>query len=255
MIQKSKQFHPVRIISTAIDTNHSACRGRAPFRPSTSLNLPRFRDVDARDKRGHDEAMVGVAGIRWNLWRDTTGVSAVEFALILPVMLLLFFGLFEVSTAVAVKRKVSIVTQTVSDLVSRYESVKDVDVSNVFLIANTILTPYSSQELKTRVSEIYIDPVDGAGRVQWSRGNAPHAQGRAVQIPTALIAKDSKGKVIANQYLIFSEVEYKYKPTVGDLLGSFTMKDQTFTRPRLSVCVLLNPVSKSDQCPTSVKQS
>ncbi|MCK7475300.1 MAG: hypothetical protein MZV49_21505 [Rhodopseudomonas palustris] len=46
-----------------------------------------------------------------------------------------------------------------------------------------------------------------------------------------------------------------YKPTVGYLLGSLTMKDQTFTRPRLSVCVLLNPVSKSDLCPTTVKQS
>ena len=190
-----------------------------------------------------------------NLWHDTRGVGAVEFALILPLMLLMFFGMFEVSTAVAVKRKVSVVAQTVSDLISRYESVKDVDVTNVFTIGKTILTPYSSVELKARVSEIYIDPADGAARVQWSKGDTPYANGYAVQVPSALIAKDSTGKVIANQYLIFSEIEYLYKPTVGYLLGSFTMKDQTFTRPRLSVCVLLNPVSKSDLCPTTVKQS
>lgn len=190
-----------------------------------------------------------------NLWHDTRGVGAVEFALILPLMLLMFFGMFEVTTGIAVKRKVSVVAQTVSDLISRYESVKDVDVTNVFTIGKTILTPYSSVELKARVSEIYIDPADGAARVQWSKGDTPYANGYAVQVPSALIAKDSAGKVIANQYLIFSEIEYLYKPTVGYLLGSLTMKDQTFTRPRLSVCVLLNPVSKSDLCPTTVKQS
>ncbi|PYF01732.1 Flp pilus assembly protein TadG [Rhodopseudomonas faecalis] len=193
--------------------------------------------------------------VKLGFWRDTTGIGAVEFALILPLMLLLFFGVVEASTGVAVKRKLSVVTQSVSDLISRFETVTDVDVNNVFMIGDTIMTPYSTLELKARVSEVYVDPADGAGRVQWSRGDAPHAQGFAVQVPSALIARDSKGKVAANQYLIFSEVEYDYKPTVGYVFGTIKMQDRTFTRPRLSVCVLLNPQSKSDPCPTTVRPS
>jgi hypothetical protein len=53
------------LIPTVIDTNLSARHGRAPSRPSTSLILQRFQDVDARDKRGHDESMAGAAGIIW----------------------------------------------------------------------------------------------------------------------------------------------------------------------------------------------
>jgi Flp pilus assembly protein TadG len=49
------------------------------------------------------------------LRRREDGVSAVEFALILPVMLILFFGCVEVGDALTIDRKVAHVASTLSE--------------------------------------------------------------------------------------------------------------------------------------------
>jgi len=50
---------------------------------------------------------------------DTRGMVAVEFVLTLALMLRIFFGTIQISTAVAVDRKVSITARTLSDLISQ----------------------------------------------------------------------------------------------------------------------------------------
>ena len=53
---------------------------------------------------------------------DKRGVAAVEFAVIVPVMLVLFFGMVEFSSGVAVDRKVTLMARTLSDLTSQNTS-------------------------------------------------------------------------------------------------------------------------------------
>ena len=45
------------------------------------------------------------------LARDNRGNSAIEFAMIVPLMLVMFFGIIEFSSAVAVDRKISLVSR------------------------------------------------------------------------------------------------------------------------------------------------
>ena len=54
-----------------------------------------------------------------NLWHDRSGIAATEFAVIVPVMMVMFFGTVEISTGVAVDRKVTLISRTLSDLVSQ----------------------------------------------------------------------------------------------------------------------------------------
>jgi len=197
--------------------------------------------------------MSGVRAACARLMRDTGGLSAVEFALIVPLMLVMFFGVIEISAGFAIQRKVAMVTQTTSDLVSRYKSVTDVDISGVFTIANAILTPYESESMKAKVTAVYINPATGNACAQWSRAvnDTKYDDNAIVTVPADLIAKDASNKIVANQYLIFSEVKYVYKPTIGYLLAKsgITIGDQTYTRPRLSTCVMLNPRA-TDNCST-----
>jgi Flp pilus assembly protein TadG len=185
------------------------------------------------------------------LARDNRGNAAVEFSVIVPLMLVMFFGTIEFSSAVAVDRKISMLTQALSDLTSRYTTVNDTDMTNFGIIGDAMLTPYSSTPLKATITEIYIDPSTGVARAQWSKGDVPRGTGTTVPVPANLIARDAANKIVANQYLIFTEASYLYKPAVGYVMGvgGVTLSDKTYMRPRLSSCVLYNTTSGS--CPTS----
>jgi Flp pilus assembly protein TadG len=188
-----------------------------------------------------------------SLPRDDRGNAAVEFAIIVPLMLVMFFGTVELTSAVAVNRKVSMVTQQLADLASRYTSVTDVDITNFFTISDAMLTPYSKTPLNATITEIYIDPSTGVARAQWSKGDAPRLPvGSTVPVPANLIARDSvTNAIIPNQYLIFTETNYLYKPAVGYVMGAagVTLSDKTYMRPRMASCVLYGTVSGN--CPKS----
>jgi Flp pilus assembly protein TadG len=190
-----------------------------------------------------------------NLIRDRSGVAAIEFAMIVPIMLVMFFGTVEFSSGVAVDRKVTLMARTLSDLTSQSLSVANPDLNNFFAASTAIMTPYSATPLKSTITELWIDPSTSNARVQWSQGSAPRAQGSSVVIPPNLIVKDSSGKVFPNQYLIYSEVSYLYTPAVGYVMAKagITLSDVSYTRPRQSTCVIYpTPTSGAlPPCPTS----
>jgi len=164
--------------------------------------------------------------------RDTRGLAAVEFAFILPLMLVLFFGTVELSSGVAVDRKVTLMARTLSDLTSQNISVTDNQLTNIFNASTGILSPYSAAPLKSTITELYIDPTTKIARVQWSKGDAPRGSGTSVAIPTALQVGDS--------YLIYSEVSYNYVPAIGYVMAKagINLSDFSYTRPRQSQCVI-----------------
>jgi Flp pilus assembly protein TadG len=168
------------------------------------------------------------------LFNDKRGVAAVEFAMIVPLMLVLFFGTEEFSTGVAVKRKVTLMARTLSDLTSQNMAVTDAQLNNFYNASTAIMTPYSSAPVKSTITQLYVDPATKQARVQWSKGAAPRTAGSAVAIPTALQVGDT--------YLIYSEVSYKFTPTIGYVMAKagITLSDFTYTRPRQSKCVMYN---------------
>jgi Flp pilus assembly protein TadG len=194
------------------------------------------------------------------LVRDSRGIAAVEFAVIVPLMLVMFFGMIEFSSGVAVNRKVALVTQELADLTSRYQSVSDTDFTNFNNIGIAMMKPYDSTPLKATISELYIDPSTGAGRVQWSKGAVPRtvnstAVPSTVVVPSALIARDPvTHAILPGQYLIFTEANYLYTPAVGYVMAKagVTLSNQMFMRPRLTTCVFYPPpTGTAPPCPTS----
>ncbi len=169
---------------------------------------------------------------------DQPGVAAIEFAMIVPIMLVLFFGTVEFSSGVAVDRKVTLMARTMSDLTSQNTSVTvSPQLNNFFTAANAIMTPYPNAPTTVVISELWINSSLQA-RVQWSQGyggaNA-HSAGTVLTIPSAL--------AVAGTYLIFSEVSYLYKPTIGYVMNrsGITLSDVAYTRPRQQTCVYLSP--------------
>jgi Flp pilus assembly protein TadG len=179
-------------------------------------------------------------GLTGGFVRDKGASAAVEFAVIVPIMLTLFFGVIEFSSGVAVDRKVTLVARTLSDLTSQSTTVTDTDLTNFTTTGKAIMTPYSATPLNSTVSELYVDPTTLAAKVKWSKGTSPRGLDTTVTIPAAL--------QIGGTYLIYAEVNYKYVPTIGYVMAKagITLSDYTFTRPRQSTCVLYS----STNCPT-----
>src|ERR1700710_45554 len=142
---------------------------------------------------------------------DRRANAATEFAVIVPLMLTMFFGTVEFSSGVAVDRKVTLMARTLSDLTSQSTTVTDTDLTNFFAASKGIMTPYSSTPTKGTITELYIDPNTLVARVQWSKGSVPRTAGSTVAIPAAL--------AVAGTYLIFSEVSYLYTPAVGYVMA------------------------------------
>jgi Flp pilus assembly protein TadG len=178
---------------------------------------------------------------------DCRGIAATEFSVIVPVMLLMFFGTVEISNGVAVKRKVTLVARTLSDLTSQsLASVADSDMRNFFAASSAILTPYSVVPVKPTISEIHIN-ASKVAKVQWSV-SATIAMDAGAPQATLTVSARKKGDTITtippdllvpDTYLIWSEVNYTYVPTIGYFMSKtgVPLDDRAFTRPRQSNCV------------------
>ena len=168
-----------------------------------------------------------------DLPRNNSGLAAIEFAMIFPLMGMMLLGTYEFSAGVAIDRKVTIMARTLSDLTSQNTSVTDAQFTNFFNAGKAIMTPYASTPVEGTITELYVNPSTLKARVQWSKGVAPRSAGDIVEIPDAL--------KVGGTYLIFSEVKYKYVPSVAwfiNKVNGITLSDISYTRPRQGLCVL-----------------
>ncbi len=85
------------------------------------------------------------------------GVSAIEFALIAPLMITLYLGGVEVTQAVAVDRKATLVAHTAADLVAQVSKINSTGMTDVFKASAAVAAPYPSANLAVTVSNIVID--------------------------------------------------------------------------------------------------
>jgi len=108
-------------------------------------------------------------------WRDDRGVAAVEFAIILPVMLALYLSTAVTTKAYMATRKVALVARALADIASRQTAssgnptVSNSDMTNFFAAAATIMAPYSSSTLKMTLSR--IDVIKDSSSNLWAFTN------------------------------------------------------------------------------------
>jgi len=191
------------------------------------------------------------------LWADRSGLAAVEFAMVFPMMVAMFFGVVECSSAISVDRKATQVARTLSDLTSQNMSIADADLQSIGQAAKAIMTPYPGLPLVSYITQVYIDASSGAARVQWSKelaidgagnvtiaGTPPHTPGTVVTLPSTIA-------VAKGTFVVWSEVSYKYTPAVGYILSKtgLTFRDVSYTRPRLVLCVTY-PTAGFSNCAT-----
>lgn len=217
------------------------------------------------------------------LLADRGGVAAVEFALVLPLMLIVYVGTCAVTSAVSASRSTTLLSRTVTDLVSQQQAntpLTDTSLRAMLAAAATVMAPFPLAALKVTVSnvEFVADPAATAtnsldARTRWTvtftGGNLrpctdPHltaAGNTDGPSPTSLPVGLYKAG-----FLIVADVSYTYTPSFGfftydagsgQASGSpltFSMGRTSYMRPRQTDNIRYAPGQTASICPLVAAQ-
>lgn len=172
-------------------------------------------------------------------FRDRRGAAAVEFALIAPIMLLMYFGMAEITQGLLANRRASHVTAALGDLVAQYPSLTAAQVTDIFTISTALMAPMPASGLSMRVTSIAIDN-DSKATVRWSQVggttalSAMQKDATVTDVPADLVAP--------NEALVRADTEYTFNSAAKQVLpNAITFKHTTYLKPRGSVAVELKP--------------
>jgi Flp pilus assembly protein TadG len=162
---------------------------------------------------------------------DRRGVTAVEFALVAPIALLMLFAEFALCDAMSAKRKLTITAHTIADLVARQSSVNSSSLSSILNASAQIAAPYSVSNMSIIIAELTTDN-SGKTWVTWSSALNGAALKTGVQVVVpAGIAQN-------NTALIYSSATYSYTPLLGQsLFGALVFNSQFYENPRITSSV------------------
>ena len=185
--------------------------------------------------------------------RHAAGVAAVEFALILPLMFLLYIGVVELTQYVAADRKSALFSRTLSDLTAQPVPDQQLNVptsllpvfdntarDSVFSFAAAVLYPFSATNAAMRITQFAIDNNNGAPRafIDWQETCTWQSGGTCVYADNALFAAPKTrcmidatldaGLLTANSYIIRAEVSFHHSPVMPGLFSSGTNGTQGY---------------------------
>ena len=177
--------------------------------------------------------------------RDRRGVAAIEFAFIVPVLLIMYFITMEASQAIETSKKVSRIGSMVADLVTQQQTVVSADLDAIMKIGTSTLQPYNRSLPTIIITAIQItDEASPKVQVVWSRKlvgstySADAAKDSATTVPATL--------KIRNTFLIRVESQLGYQPIIAwtadnvkplgltSAFSNISMGETYYLRPRRS---------------------
>lgn len=159
-----------------------------------------------------------------------SGVAAIEFALVVPIMLAMYMGTIEIGQVISVDKKISTIASSLGDLVARTDG--DIAASTLddyVSASNVIMQPYDPDDIKQRITSVYVD-ANGDTSVEWSvsyNGAQMEAINSSFTLPSRIVA------LSLESYVIISESETDYLPWGGLITSEdYTLYKVFYNLPR-----------------------
>jgi Flp pilus assembly protein TadG len=162
---------------------------------------------------------------------DNGGFAMVEFAMVVPIMIMMLLGSVEISDALTVDGRVNIISSSISDIVARSTPVTKNDLKDVFKFSHVLIGKYDHTAVKTEIVSLIPDPATGDMKVDWSYnsdggGKYPH---------DANYPGDWSGMASGANSLIIVKSTFEYTSPIGQYIhGKITLSHTTSNVSRLS---------------------
>jgi Flp pilus assembly protein TadG len=162
----------------------------------------------------------------YHLGSDRAGTAGIEFAIVLPVMLIFSLVALEATLAVMASMCLSNAAISVANLVAQQSNVNASSIANFCTAGQLSMTPWSGSPLKIAIASV---TNYGAGpRVDWqdtSCGSAGSIS-NATTLATGLIPKK-------NDSVIVVQASYRYTSPIQYLItAAINMTQNSVQRPR-----------------------
>jgi len=196
--------------------------------------------------------MSGLVSVYRRFIASTRGVAAIEFAMILPVMLILLLATFDAGNGIAVYMKVRSATYILAAITNQYSTttpIQSTDMTAITGATSAVLAPYSSSPVVVVISEAKITaPNQTTATVVWSAtlNGTALAVGSSLPLPASLNTTNNNTCSVVKYpcYVIYGKVTYTYTPVFGYFAkGGITLSDSVFVTPRSSNCIPYVPTT------------
>jgi len=153
--------------------------------------------------------------------RDERGISAVEFAFVAPILIMLYLALTELTLGMMASRRTAHLAATIGDLAAQSESLTMSNISDLWDIGDNLLSPFTgSTNLKIILSSVTMAKDkngNAVATIDWSESHnaTKHKVGDTVTSVTT-------SQIGVGESLIMTEVEYDYTSPVGNFLPGLT---------------------------------
>jgi Flp pilus assembly protein TadG len=161
-------------------------------------------------------------------FRDHRGAAAVEFAFVAPLMILLYYGIAELTQGMMADRRTSHVASIIGDLVAQDTQVNQTEINDVFNVGRAVIAPFPTAALSMRITSVRAD-AGGTPRVIWSTASGSMstlgAGGAVSGVPVGLLA--------ANESVIMAEASYVYTSALKKVMPApITLSQKYYLKPR-----------------------
>ena len=175
--------------------------------------------------------------------RRQDAAAAVEFALILPIMLLVYVGSVEASALISMDRRVQSVSGAMGDLVARADkTITATTLTDYFTASAGIMTPYPSDDLQQIVTQVLVDNA-GVAKVVWSKQYiaSRYATGTKYLFNATYPLPAEMAAIAKGKYVIVAEASYNYLPLYGIVFEqAVPLRRDSFFMPRFGGSIAVN---------------
>lgn len=171
-----------------------------------------------------------VAGRRFR--HATKGMAAIEMAFIFPVMMIAYFGMVDITDLISAKRRVTLASSTVADLVTQAPGfVTDADLNGYYDAMQSIMDPFPTTTVGVQVYAYKIQ--SGNITVRWSSSSGVSCGSTPTTTGFADLMSEGNDLILARTCITLS-------PITGKVIAntSHTLSKVSLLRPRqtLTIC-------------------